>query len=98
MPYTREQTRKAMDDIYDALDQARKPPQRRPLVHLRRDRQQDIAERMGISQPAVSQLERRRSIDEKTFRSYVEACGAKLEIVARCPDGQLVPLDIEILD
>lgn len=98
MPYTREQAHKAMDDLYDSLEEARRPPQRQPLEHLRHDRQQDVAERMGISQPAVSQLERRRTIDEKTLRCYVEACGAKLELVARRPDGQLVPLDVEILD
>jgi len=98
MHYTREQAHRIMDDLYDSLDQAWKPPQRRPLATLRHDRQQDVAECMGITQPAVSQLEKRRSIDEKTLRSYVEACGAKLETVARCPDGQLVPLDVEILD
>jgi transcriptional regulator with XRE-family HTH domain len=94
---TRAQTHSDVDQVFDALDQARSP-RRAPLSEIRRLRQQDIAEQMGITQPAVSQLERRRRVDEPTLRSYVEACGATLEVAARLPDGRLIPLAVEIGD
>ncbi len=98
MWFNREQAHKDVDWVFNALDQAQEPPRARGLNSLRRVTQQTVALRMGISQPAVSQLERRQRIEEKTLRSYVEACGATLVLVARQPDGQLVPLDVEIIN
>lgn len=61
-----------------------------PLQELRRARklsQQTIAHVMGTSQPEISSLERRADTYVSTLRSYVEAMGGKLDIVARFPDG-----------
>ena len=94
--YPREHLHNLVDSIYDQVDDLKKPPTRRPISTLRRVRQADIAVRMGRSQPGVSWLERQSVVDEKTLRSYIEACGATLELVARTPEGQLVRLDIRI--
>lgn len=71
-------------------------PRPQPLRKLRSVRQADIAKQMGISQSAVSQIEHRPAIDEKTLHQYVEACGSTLELVARRPDGHLAPLRVTI--
>lgn len=57
--------------------------------------QTEIAERMGVSQSAVSQIERgKQGILLKTLARYVEATGAELVITARYPDED-VRLSIE---
>lgn len=61
-----------------------------PLHELRRARklsQQAIARIMATSQPEISNLERRTDAYISTLRSYVEAMGGRLEIVAHFPDG-----------
>ncbi len=57
--------------------------------------QQDVAERMGISQSDVSKLERRSDVRVSTLRAYLEALGAKLDISARSGDGGGMSLRIE---
>lgn len=52
-----------------------------------RDRsQQQIAERLGVNQAAVSKLERRTDMYVSSLREYIKAMGGELEIVARFPD------------
>lgn len=52
-----------------------------------RDRsQQQMAERLGVNQAAVSKLERRADMYVSSLRQYIEAMGGELEIVARFPD------------
>ena len=52
-----------------------------------RDRsQQQIAERLGVNQAAVSKLERRTDMYVSSLREYIKAIGGELEIVARFPD------------
>jgi predicted XRE-type DNA-binding protein len=61
-----------------------------PLQELRRARelsQTRIAEMMEIAQSEVSKIERRTDMYLSTLRSYIEAMGGELEIVARFPDG-----------
>lgn len=96
MLWPSEDLHSAIDQVYAEVARLQQPPPPRKLSALRRLRQLDIARRMRISQPAVSQLERQHTIDERTLRAYAEACGATLELVARTADGQLVPLAVEV--
>ena len=61
-----------------------------PLQELRRARELShvrIAETLGMTQPEVSKIEHRTDLYVSTLRSYIEAMGGELEIVARFPDG-----------
>jgi DNA-binding transcriptional regulator YiaG len=61
-----------------------------PLHELRRARdltQMTLAKAMGTSQGEVSKIEQRTDVYVSTLRSYLEAMGGELEIVARFPDG-----------
>ena len=60
------------------------------LYVLRRtiDRSQtDLAAELGISQSAVSQLERGEDLKVSTLRSYLQGLGARLQITAVFDDG-----------
>ncbi len=62
------------------------------LQDLRRARQlsqEDLAERLGASQPEVSKIESRADMYVSTVRRYIEAMGGELDIVARFPDGSV---------
>ncbi len=50
--------------------------------------QTDLAAELGISQPAVSQLERGEDVKVSTLRSYLDSLGARLQIVAIFDDGE----------
>jgi DNA-binding transcriptional regulator YiaG len=61
-----------------------------PLHELRRARdltQMTMAKAMRTSQGEVSKIEQRTDVYVSTLRSYLEAMGGELEIVARFPDG-----------
>ena len=61
-----------------------------PLRELRRARhltQEALAKTLRSKQAVVSKLERRADMYVSSLRSYVEAMGGELEIVARFPDG-----------
>ena len=63
-----------------------------PLHELRRARaltQRDLAELLKVNQPAVSKLEQRADVYVSSLRSYIEAVGGKLKIVAEFPDGEV---------
>lgn len=51
--------------------------------------QSQVAERMGLAQPEVSKLERRRDVRLSTARAYVAALGGRLGLVARFDDGDV---------
>lgn len=60
------------------------------LDELRRSRdltQEQLAERLGTYQSAVSKLERRSDMHVSTLRSVIQAMGGTLEITARFPEG-----------
>ena len=66
------------------------------LAQLRRGEQLtqvEIAHRLLVTQPTVSEIERTDSPSVPTVRRYVEAVGAKLELVAVFADGRRVALD-----
>lgn len=63
-----------------------------PLQQLRQARhisQEQLAERLNVRQANVSKIERRENIYVTTLRTYVQALGGELEIIARFPDGQV---------
>ena len=54
--------------------------------------QERIAETLGIGQDQVSRLEQRSDLLLSTLRSYVEAMGGRLTLVAEFPDHKPVVL------
>ena len=63
-----------------------------PLHELRRARaltQRDIAKMLNVNQPAVSKIEQRADVYVSSLRSYIEAVGGKLKIVAEFPEGEV---------
>ena len=63
-----------------------------PLHELRRARaltQQNLAETLHVSQPAVAKLEQRTDVYVSSLRSYIEAVGGRLRIVAEFPEGEV---------
>ena len=62
------------------------------LQELRQARslsQEQMAKTLGIKQASVSKLERRTDMYISTLRSYIEAMGGELEIVAQFPEGNV---------
>ena len=49
--------------------------------------QQALADRIEVSQPRLSQLERSDDIQLSTLRTYLAGLGAEMEITAVFPDG-----------
>ena len=63
-----------------------------PLHELRQARaltQQALAEKLKVNQPAISKLEQRADVYISSLRSYIEAVGGKLKIVAGFPEGEV---------
>ena len=63
-----------------------------PLHELRRARaltQQELAETLNVNQPAVAKLEQRADIYVSSLRSYIEAVGGRLKIIAEFPNGEI---------
>jgi len=63
-----------------------------PLYELRAARrltQQQLAQSLGLSQAAVSQMERRTDLYLSTLENFVEAMGGHLEIYAVFGDGKI---------
>ena len=52
--------------------------------------QQAVGEALDVQQPAVAKLERRTDMYVSNLRSYIEAVGGNLDIVARFPDGSVI--------
>jgi hypothetical protein len=66
--------------------------QEMPLQELRQARklsQEAIATVLGAKQASISKLEHRTDMYVSTLRSYIEAMGGTLEIVAQFPDGKV---------
>ena len=51
-----------------------------------RKTQVELAETLHVGQESISRLEKRSDMLLSTLRSYLEAMGGKLELVARFPD------------
>jgi DNA-binding XRE family transcriptional regulator len=51
--------------------------------------QSAVAETLGIQQPAVAKIERRKDLHLSTLRKHIQSMGGELDIVARFPDGAI---------
>jgi len=63
-----------------------------PLQELRQAlqmSQERMAEILNTKQANISRIERRTDMYISTLRSYIEAMGGQLDIVARFPDGEV---------
>ncbi|MGD9797123.1 MAG: helix-turn-helix domain-containing protein [Acidimicrobiia bacterium] len=56
--------------------------------------QAELAERLTVSQSAVSQVERSADVKVSTLRDYVEGLGGQLQLVATFDDGASYPLTL----
>ena len=54
--------------------------------------QQRMAETLGIGQDGVSRLEKRSDLLLSTLRTYIEAMGGQLSLIAEFPDREPVTL------
>ena len=64
-----------------------------PLHEFRQARamtQQAVGAVLKVNQPAVAKLERRADMHVSSLRSYIEAMGRRLNIVAEFPQGSVV--------
>jgi DNA-binding XRE family transcriptional regulator len=55
--------------------------------------QVELAETLHVGQESISRLEKRSDMLLSTLRSYVEAMGGKLELVAKFPDRPPVVIE-----
>lgn len=55
--------------------------------------QQELAANLGVGQDTISRIEHRSDLLLSTLRSYVQAMGGELELVARFPNRPPVLLD-----
>ncbi|MBC5765747.1 helix-turn-helix domain-containing protein [Ramlibacter albus] len=55
--------------------------------------QTELAQVLGVTQHAVSQIERRTDLYVSTLQRYVEALGYKLEVTLVTPENRRVPLE-----
>jgi len=77
--------RRAQIEAHVAKDMAEMP-----LAEVRRAReltQQQIARHLEVNQAWISRVERQMDMRVSTLRSYIEAMGGELEIIARFHDG-----------
>jgi len=54
--------------------------------------QEQLAKRLGITQPGLSKIESQDDIHVGTLRNLIDAIGGELEIVVHMPDGEDVSL------
>lgn len=63
-----------------------------PLYELRQARamtQKALGETLKVNQPAIAKIERRTDMYVSNLRSYIEAMGGRLKIVAAFPEGDV---------
>jgi len=56
--------------------------------------QQQLADRMGVTQEAVSQLENARDLRLSNIGSYVMALGGEVRLAVRLPDHEEVRIEL----
>ena len=57
--------------------------------------QVEIAERLGVSQPSVANLEKRgQEMKLSSLKRYVEALGGKLSLDVQLPDGRHIGIHV----
>jgi hypothetical protein len=70
----------------------------RQVREARARSQKEVGKKLQINQAAVSKLERRTDMYLSTLRSYIEAMGGQLELIARFPDQVVRITQFEALD
>ena len=63
-----------------------------PLHELRQARamtQKALGDALQVNQPAIAKIERRTDMYVSNLRSYIEAMGGRLKIVAEFPEGEV---------
>ena len=68
------------------------------LRSARQTTQENLAKVLHVNQAAISKLERRTDMYISTLRSYIEAMGGELEIIARFNDQTVRLRQFEDLD
>jgi len=84
-----------------AKTKTKKMLQEMPLQELRQAHQMSqerIAEILHTKQANVSRIERRTDMYISTLRSYIEAMGGELDIIARFPNGEVHINQFEDID
>lgn len=94
---------KTLDDVVAGLSAARSEKvearaktligEEMALANLRKAldlTQEEMARTLNIGQDGISRLERRSDMLLSTLRSYIEAMGGDMEIVAKFPQGSVV--------
>ena len=61
----------------------------RAAMPLHELRQAQVMTQKAVNQPAIAKMERRTDMYISTLRSYIEALGGQLKIVAEFPDGEV---------
>jgi len=51
--------------------------------------QQELADKLGISQPSLSQMESQDDMQISTLSRLVDSVGGKLELIVHLPDGEV---------
>lgn len=65
------------------------------LAELRKNAklsQKELAEKIGVSQSAISQIENTESLQLATLSTYVKALGGKLKLSVEMPNGEVLSL------
>lgn len=65
------------------------------LAELRKNAklsQKELAEKIGVSQSAISQIENTESLQLATLSTYVKALGGKLKLSVEMPNGEILSL------
>lgn len=65
------------------------------LRHSRKKTQSQIGASLGVGQDSVSRLEARSDVLISTLRTYVEALGGRLTLLAEFPDQEPVVLSFQ---
>lgn len=82
----------SLDAQKTAKSKTREMQKGMPLQELRQAHQMSqecLAKILLTKQANVSRMERRADMYISTLRSYIEAMGGRLEIIARFPDGEV---------
>jgi transcriptional regulator with XRE-family HTH domain len=63
-----------------------------PLYELRQARamtQKALGDALKVNQPAIAKMERRADVYVSNLRSYIEAMGGRLKVIAEFPEGEV---------
>lgn len=98
-PFKRLIRQMSADSRKRARVKAKKLLQEYALHELRQKQkltQEDVAELLEVKQSSISKLEHRgSSVSIRALENYVDALGGKLELTAKFPNGEMVPLQVE---